>query len=146
MGWGTHREVRDESGALGEIWDGSGDPRGGLGRVGGLSGRSANGSGDPRGSLGQVWEPSGRSFTGRGTLERSVTGRGILGEVWNGSLQPLWRSETGWWTLGRSGTDRRIHLEVRDESGDTWGDLGRVEGPLGGPERVGGPSGRSKMG
>ena len=38
MGWETIGEFRDGWGALGEVWDLSGDTRQGLGRVGGPSG------------------------------------------------------------------------------------------------------------
>ena len=54
---------RTGRGTLGEVWDGSGDSRGGLGRV-----------------LG----PLGWSGTGRGTLREVQTGRGTLGEVRDG--------------------------------------------------------------
>ena len=89
-------------GTLGEVWDGSGDPREGPGRVGGPSGRSRkpsvrsstgrrtlwevrknlgevqDGSREPRGGPGRVGEPSGRSEMGWGTL---WVVRGTLGEV-----------------------------------------------------------------
>ena len=75
----TLGQVRDRSGdtpkrsgmgraILGEVWDVSGDPRGGPGQDEGPSQRSV-GSGDPRGGPVWVGGPSGRSGTGRGTLE-----------------------------------------------------------------------------
>ena len=45
-------------GTVGEVWDGSGDPRGGLERVGGPSQRFGVGSWDPRGGPGRVGGPS----------------------------------------------------------------------------------------
>ena len=73
---GTLREVRDWLGrcrtgqeTFREVRDGSGDPRGGLGQVGGPLGRSST-----------IKEPSGRSGTGQETLE----GTGRVGEVRHG--------------------------------------------------------------
>ena len=73
MGWGTFRVV----------WDGSGEPPRGPGRVGGHSGRSVtghgtlpgvlDGSGDPRGGPRWVGVSTKRSGTGRGTLRMSGT-------------------------------------------------------------------------
>ena len=56
-------------GTIGEVWDGSGDPQGGPGRVEG---------------------PSGRFGTGWGTLEEVRTGRGTL-EVVRDGLGDRWR-------------------------------------------------------
>ena len=57
-------------GYLDEVWDGSGDTPGGLGRVGGISVRTG---------------------TGRGTLSEVRDGSGYLGEVrdWSGSLEEV---------------------------------------------------------
>ena len=60
-------------GTLGEVWDGSEDPRGGSGWVMGPSGRF----GTSQGTLGKV-------LTGRGASMRSGTGWGTLVEVQNG--------------------------------------------------------------
>ena len=42
---------------IGEVQDGSGDPRGGPGRFGGPSGMSQDGSEDPREGAGRVGKP-----------------------------------------------------------------------------------------
>ena len=67
MGWGT----------LGEVRDGSGDPRGCPGRFVGPSGRSETGWG----TLGEVRD-------GRWTLRAVWDCLGTLGEVQNGSGDP----------------------------------------------------------
>ena len=54
MIWGTLGEVRDGLGTLPEVQNGSRDPRGGLGWVGGPTGRS----GTRRGTLGEVQDGS----------------------------------------------------------------------------------------
>ena len=59
-------------GTVGEVWDGSGDPRGDPGRVGGTSVRSGTGRG-----------PTGRSWMGRGTL-RGGPGRVGVPFLWSG--------------------------------------------------------------
>ena len=64
MGWGTLSEAQDVSGTIPEIWDGSGDPWGGPGRVG---------------------EPSLRSWMVGGPSRRSGTCRLTLGEGQDGS-------------------------------------------------------------
>ena len=86
-------------GTYGEVWDGTGDPQGGPGRVGGPSKKSGtcqgtlgevrDGSGDPRAGPGRVWEHLGRYGTGLGTLG----GPGRVGG-------PSWRFATGRWTFG----------------------------------------------
>ena len=65
-GWGTLPKVRDGSSTLWEVRDGSRDPRGSSGRVGGPSVRYGTG----RGTLGDVRDgrPSRRSGMGRGTV------------------------------------------------------------------------------
>ena len=45
MGWGTLRRSGKGQGTLKEVWDGSGDPRGVPGRVGGPSETSVTGQG-----------------------------------------------------------------------------------------------------
>ena len=60
MGWGTLREVRDRLG----------DPRGGMGRVKGLSGRSGTG----RGTLGKVRDGSRDPQRGQGQVEGPLGG------------------------------------------------------------------------
>ena len=69
-GWGNLGVARDGSRNIPEVWDGSGDPRSGEGRVG---------------------VTSERSGTGWGTFWRSTTGPGTLGEVRDGSGDPLRR-------------------------------------------------------
>ena len=83
---------------LGVVRDGSGDPRGGQGRVVGPSGRSGtgqvtlaedqDGSWDRRGGLGRVGGPSGKFGTDRGMLEKVYDGSGNLGEVQEMSRDP----------------------------------------------------------
>ena len=96
---------------LGEVRDGSGDPRGGPGRVEGPSGSSGTG----RGTLGEVWDGSRDP---RGVPEM---GRGTLGEVRDGSVDPQK-------SLGRvagpslkSGTGRETFIQFQDRPGDPWG-------------------------
>ena len=68
---------------------------------------------------------------GRRTLGKSRTGRGILGEVWNSSLDPL----------GGPGPVGDLR-EIRDGSGDPRGDVGQ-DGASSGRSWTGrGPSGR----
>ena len=111
-------------GTLGEVWDGSGDPR--VGPV-------------------MVWGPSGRSGMGRGPTRRFGKGRGTLGQVrerlkdladeryGSGDTQGGPRRIKG--LLGRSWTGRETLGEVRDGSWD----------PPRGPGTVGRPLGRSGM-
>ena len=75
------------------VRDGSEDPRGGPGRVGGTSV-----------GLGRVWGPTERFGTGRGTHKevRDGSGQPRGGLVWVGG--PTRRSGKGLETLGRSGT------------------------------------------
>ena len=69
---------------LGEVRDGSGDNRGGLGRVGAHR-KVRDGSGDPQGGLGRVGGTSRRSGTGQathpgplgGSADPSRTSRGV---------------------------------------------------------------------
>ena len=65
-------------GTLPEVLDGSGDPLGSPNGLGEPFRRSETGQGNPWGGLGRV----GRLFGW------SVTGRGTLGEVWNGLGDP----------------------------------------------------------
>ena len=114
MDQGTHREVRDGSGAprgseigrgtLGEVWDGScyprvgpgrdRDPLKGLGRIGGPSVISGTGRGSPEqvgrpsGGIVRVEGPSRTSWTSRGPLRTSETSRGTLPEVQDGLRGP----------------------------------------------------------
>ena len=83
-------------GTLGDVRDGSEDPRGGLGRFVGPSwrfgtvretlGEVRDGLRDPRGGWGQVGRPSGRFGTGWGTLWEVRDGQGTHGKVWDGSV------------------------------------------------------------
>ena len=85
-------------GTLEEVWDGSGDPRDGPGRVEGLTGRFMTGQGTigkvrdwsrvSRGGPERVEGLSGRSGTGRWTLGRSRTGRVTLPKVRDGLGTP----------------------------------------------------------
>ena len=61
-------------GTLQDVWDGSGDNRGGPGRVGGPSWRLGTGRGNPPKGSGQLIGPS----------KKYRTGRGIIGEARNG--------------------------------------------------------------
>ena len=54
MSWWTLREVRDRPGALKEMWDGSGDSRGGPGQIV----RPLDRSWTCWGTLGEVWDGS----------------------------------------------------------------------------------------
>ena len=123
---GTIGEVWDSSGDPGEVRDGSEDPRGGPGRVGGPSRRSGtgwgtlrefrNGSLDSRGSLGRVggpWGGSGRVGDPRGGPGRFVgpsdtseTGRRTLEDVLDGSMDSRGGPGCLARTLGKSGTVR----------------------------------------
>ena len=150
------------------VWDGSVDPRGGLGQFVGPSWRFGTGRGtlgevrvgwgDPRGGSrrgfgtrgmvsGRVGGPSGRSVTDRGTLEVVRVGwedpQGCPGRV--GELS------------GRSGMVRGTVRDVRDGSKDHRGGegFGQVGQPArwsgsehlrGGLGRSIGPSGRIGMG
>ena len=154
----------------------SGDPRGGPGRVEGLSemfgmgGRTLwevqDGLWDPSGGPGRFGGTSGRSGTGQGTLgipgqvvgphggpsrvgepnQRSGTGRGRF--RWSGTIQE---------SSGRSRKGRGNLGQVRDGSGGStqraamsWGTLEEVQDwtgdPRGGPRCVRGPSRRSRPG
>ena len=114
-GWGTLGKIRDGSVSLKEVLDGSGDPRGGLGRVGGHS-----------------W----RSGICRGTIGVSGTGCGTLKDFQDGSEDPWGGPGQFWGHSGRCGTGQET-LEVRDGSGDPRGGPGWVEDYWGGSERVG---------
>ena len=82
-------------GTFGEVRDGSLDSRGGPELFVGLSGRFEtgrwirkevrDGSGVPRRGPGRVVGPSGTSWMGSGILGVAGTGRGTLGQVWDGS-------------------------------------------------------------
>ena len=90
--------------------------------------------------------PSGRFMTGRGTLGEVRDGLVDPGKVRDSSGDP--GGGLGWvrdpvggpgldgGTTRKSGRGRWTHPEVLDESGDSRG----------GPERVGGPSGRFETG
>ena len=77
------RRSRRGRGTLGEVRDGSGDTRGGPGRVGRSTRRSVmgrgnyleviDGSGDPQKGLRWVGGPAWRFWTGQGTLGMSGT-------------------------------------------------------------------------
>ena len=77
-------------GTLREVQDGSGDPRGGLGRVWGPSGKSRT----CRETLGVVRNGSETSGTDRGTHGEFRDGWGTLGEFRDGSGDP--RGGRGW--------------------------------------------------
>ena len=87
MGRGTLGEIWDGLGSLGKLRNGSRDPQGGLGLVGGPSGRSGtcrgtlkevwDVSGNPRGGPGQIWVFSMRYKMGRGTLMEVQDGSGV---------------------------------------------------------------------
>ena len=59
-----------DRGTLGKIWDGSGHPPGGPGRVGGHSKRSETG----RGTLREIQDGSGDTRGGTGTLREVQNG------------------------------------------------------------------------
>ena len=96
-------------GTFGEVRNGSLDPRGSQGRIGGTSRRSWTG----RGTLGEVQDVVGGAGRVGGPLGRTGTGEGTIPEVKRPSAS--------------TGTDRRTFREVRVESGD----------PRGGPAQVG---------
>ena len=85
-------------GSLRFLRDGSGEPRGGQGRVKGASGWSGTGrgilgkvrvgSGEPRGGPGLVGGASGRSETGRGSIGEVRDGSRSLEDVRNGLGEP----------------------------------------------------------
>ena len=132
-------------GTLGEVRDGSGDPRGGPARFVEPVGEVLDGSGcsgTVRGTLGEVRDDFGdprlgpqrvggiswRFGTGRGVpkrfgapAERSGTGRRTLGEVWDGSRDPRGGSGRIEGPSERFGMDRGTRLEVRDGLGDPRG-------------------------
>ena len=68
-------------------------------------------------------------------MVRSGTGLGTLGEVRDGSLT---NGEVQDWSGDPPECLRRVEYTMER--------TGRVVGPTGGPERVGGPSGRSRTG
>ena len=117
----------------------TGDPQGGLGRVGGPSVWSRTGqrtlgevqvrSGDPRRGPGRVERPSRRFGTGLGTPEDFWTGRGTLPEVREGS-----------------GDSRGNRFEVLNDSEDPRAVQAGSMDPLGGLGRVGRPSGKFRTG
>ena len=136
MGWGTLERSGTDWGTFGVVWDGSGDPLGGPGQVGGPSGRSGTG----RGTIREVWDEFGYpgeirdgSWTFsevRDGSRATRAGPGWTGDPTGGPVgvwRPSERSETGRglgmvrdgsWTFSevrdRSGTLR----EVQDRSGD----------------------------
>ena len=124
-------------GTLGEVRDGSGDPRGCSGRVWTIP-AARDGSGDPQGGPGRVGGISMRSGTGWGTLSEARDRSGNFVEVCNGPRdsrggpvrveQPSGIFGTGQGTLEgvlgqvggtslRSGTGRRTLQEVRNTLG-----------------------------
>ena len=130
---------------LGEIQDGFWEPRVCQGWVWGLSRRSGMGretirevrvgSGELRGvrdATGNRWGNPRRVW---GSSSRFGMGRGTLGEVRNGSETQSGVRDESWGTRGYR-TSHRTLREVRDGSEDHREGLGRV----------GGTSGRSKMG
>ena len=125
-GRGTFGEVRDGSGdsRVGPVE--VGDPRGGPGWFG----KWRDGSRDPRGAPRRLGGPSGRSLTGRGTLGEVLDGSG---DPWGGPGRFV-----KWWegrgTLG----------ELRDGLLDPRGGLGLVSDPRRGPKLVRGLSGWSE--
>ena len=163
---GTGRET------LGEVRDGSRDPPRGKFRGTGEPPYGRDGSGDPRGSPGRVGGSSGRSGTGwrtlgavrdwsrdlgevrdrwvdpqvgpghvGGPLGRSVTSRGTLWEVGDGLGHRPWGSGRVWENSLRSGTGLKTSKKSQDRSGEPQGGLGWV-GDLSG--RVG--TGQSTFG
>ena len=143
LGW-----IWDGSGTLKLVQNGSGYPRESPGRVG-----------DGQGGPGWVGGTLGKSGTCRGTIEEgpgrvgghsrmSGTGRGTHGEVRDGSwdlleslgkfMGPSDRSGTSWVSLPEVCNGSGTVGEVRDGSEDP------PENPVGGLERVGGPSRRSR--
>ena len=143
-------------GSLGEVRHESGDPPGGLARVGGPSGRSETGRGtleevrdglgDPRGSQGWNVDLAGGPVWVRGPLGgpgqvggpswRFGTGRGTLGEVLDGSEAPREGSRRVGRAKGRYETVRGIHGEVGDKSENPPGGPGQVGGSFRDPGRV----------
>ena len=118
MGQKTLEEVRDGLGDSPKCPGRVRDHLGGLGRVGGHSGRAKTG----RRTIREVWDglgyPRGGPIWVRGPCRRFRTGRGNHGKVQDRSLEP-WKVRDGSW-------DPR---EVRDGSGDNPRCLGRVGGP-----------------
>ena len=76
----------------------------------------------------------------------SGTGRGTLGEVWDGSGDPLGGLGRVGGPLERSETGRGTHPEVRDGLGDPRSGARRSEDTQAGPERFGGPTSSSGTG
>ena len=104
--------IREGSGTLGEVQDGSGDTRRGLGRVR-----------DPRGGPVFVGKPTQKSTSGRGTLEEGQDGSG----------NPRGGPGLVWGHLGRFGFGQGTLGEVQDGSVEPLGGLIRVGDPQGGP-------------
>ena len=117
---------------LGEVRDGSEDPRKHPGRVRGPTGMSCTG----RGTLGDVLDVPGDLQRGPkqfvGLSRRSRTGRGTSGRS-GLFVQPL----------GRFGTFRWIIEEGQDGSGTLEEVWDGARNTRGGPGRVGRPTGRS---
>ena len=92
----------------------------------GTLGEVQDGSGDPRRDTERVERLSGRSETCFGTLEEVWDGLGTLGDVRDGSGDPL--RSLGWveGPFARSGKGRGTLGEVRGCSGDPRGGLGQV--------------------
>ena len=103
---------------LEEVRDGSGDPRGGSGRVGGPSWR-----------FGTVRRTLGRSETGLVTLQKFGTVRWTILEVRDEPGDPRGGPGRFVGPSGKSGTLRWTLTEVRDGSLDPQGSLGRFDGP-----------------
>ena len=84
-------------------------------------GEVLDGSGDPRKNPGQVEGQSGRFGMGRGLSEKSGTGRGTRGEVRDGLRDPQDGPIRFGGLSGNSETDRGTLGEFRDGSGDPQG-------------------------
>ena len=113
-GWGPSERSETGRRTLLDVRDGSGDPLGGAGWMGGNSGRSMPGQGtlvevrdeseDPRGGPERVGGTTGMSGTDQQTLREVRDGSGTLGEVRERSGYRLVHSggsvETGWPGMG----------------------------------------------
>ena len=111
---------------LGEVRDGSRDPPRGKFRGTGEPPYGRDGSGDPRGSPGRVGGSSGRSGTGWRTLGAVRDWSRDLGEVRDRWVDPQVGPGHVGGPLGRSVTSRGTLWEVEDGLGDRpWGS-GRV--------------------